>query len=177
MRTILTALLCTAALFAAGENSGRRAPGFALPDAKMQVYDLADYRGKIVLLDFMYTACGHCATFTDTLDRIQKKYGDKVAILAVVNSQADNQNTVAQYISGHGITYPFLFDAGQMAYSYLRKMTFDTPHVFLIAANGMIENDWGYSLITRDIFEGDGLMSEIDRLLASGAATRPKTKK
>jgi peroxiredoxin len=176
MRTILAVLLCTAALLAAADNSGRRAPGFALPDSKMQVFDLADYRGKIVLLEFMQTSCAHCAAFADILDRVQQKYGDKVAILAVVNSRADDQNTVAQYISGHGITYPVLFDAGQMAYSYLLSMKFDTPHVFLIDAGGTIKNDWGYSLLTRDIFEGNGLMSEIDSLL-SGKAAPQKTKK
>jgi len=176
MRTVPTVLLCTAALFAAGDNSGRRAPGFALPDAKMQVYDLADYRGKIVLLELMQTTCGHCAAFADVLERVQQKYGDKVAILAVVNSRGDDQNAVAKYIAGHRITYPVLFDAGQMAYSYVRSMSFDTPHVFLIDARGTIENDWGYSLITHDIFEGNGLMSEIDSLLAGQAAPR-KTKK
>jgi peroxiredoxin len=176
MRTVPTVLLCTAALFAAGDNSGRRAPGFALPDAKMQVYDLADYRGKIVVLELMQTTCGHCAAFADVLERVQQKYGDQVAILAVVNSRGDDQNTVAQYIAGHGVTYPVLFDAGQMAYSYVRSMSFDTPHVFLIDARGTIENDWGYSLITHDIFEGNGLMSEIDSLLAGQAAPR-KTKK
>jgi peroxiredoxin len=173
MRTVLAILLSTAALAAAGENSGRRAPGFALPDAKMRVYDLADYRGKPVLLEFMQTTCGHCAAFADVLERVQKKYGDKVAILAVANSAGDNQNTVAQYIAGHGITYPILFDAGQMAYSYLLNMHFDTPHVFLIDARGTIRNDWVYSLVTRDIFEGNGLMAEIDSLLPKAA---PQTK-
>jgi peroxiredoxin len=169
MRTVLAILLCTAAVLTAGENSGRRAPGFALPDSKMQVYDLADYRGKIVVLEFMQTACPHCAGFADVLGRVQRKYGDKVAILAVVNSQADNQNTVAQYISGHGITYPVLFDAGQMQFSYVRSMRFDTPSAFLIDASGTIKNDWEYTLTTRDIFEGNALMSEIDSLLASKA--------
>ena len=172
MRTIPAILLCAAALFA-GENSGRRAPGFALPDSKMQIYDLADYRGKIVLIDLMQTTCGHCAPFADVLERVQKKYGDKVAILAVVNSAGDNQNTVAQFIAGHHITYPVLFDAGQMAYSYVRSTRMDTPHVFLIDARGTIHNDWQYSLLTRDIFEGNGIMAEIDSLLPKAA---PQTK-
>jgi peroxiredoxin len=176
MRTILALLLSTAALFAAGDNSGRRAPGFALPDSKMQVFDLADYRGKIVLLEFMQTSCGHCVAFADVLERVQQKYGDKVAVLTVVNSQGDNQNTVAQFISGHRITYPVLFDSGQMAYSYLRSTRFDTPHVFLIDASGTIRNDWEYGLLTRDIFEGNALMSEIDGLLPGPAAPQ-KTKK
>jgi peroxiredoxin len=161
---------------AAADNSGRRAPGFALPDSKMQVFDLADYRGKIVLLELLQTTCPHCAAFADVLERVQQKYGDKVAILAVVNSRGDDQNTVAQYISGHRIAYPVLFDSGQMAYSYVRSMSFDTPHVFLIDAGGTIRNDWGYSLLARDIFEGNGLISEIDSLLAGKAAPQ-KTKK
>ena len=176
MRIILAVLLCTGALLAAADNPGRRAPGFALPDSKMQVFDLADYRGKIVLLEFMQTVCAHCAPFADVLERVQQKYGDKVAILAVANSRGDNDKTVAQFISGHGITYPVLFDTGQMAYSYLRSLNFDTPHVFLIDAGGTIRNDWEYGLVTRDIFEGNGLMSEIDSLLAGKAAPR-KTKK
>jgi hypothetical protein len=61
-----------------------------------------------------------------------------------------------------------------MAYSYLLKMNFDTPHVFLIDARGTIRNDWSYSLITRDIFEGEGLMSEIDNLLSGKAAPQAK---
>jgi peroxiredoxin len=161
---------------AAADNAGRRAPGFALPDSKMQFFDLADYRGKIVLLDFMQTTCAHCAAFADVLERVQQKYGDKVAILAVVNSAADNQSTVAQYISGHHVTYPVLFDAGQMEYSYVLKTRFDTPHAYLIDANGTIRDDWDYSLLTRDIFEGNGLMAEIDSLLAAKAAPQ-KTKK
>jgi peroxiredoxin len=174
MRTTLVVLLCTATLFAAGEDSGRRAPGFALPDSKMQVYDLADYRGKVVVLELMQTACAHCIAFADVLARVQRKYGDKVEILTVVASAADNAKTVAQYISAHDITYPVLFDAGQMAFSYMRKMSFDTPHVFLIDANGIIRNDWDYNLLTRDIFEGNGLMSEIDGLLSAKAASPAK---
>jgi len=169
MRTIVAILLCTAALLFAGENSGRRAPGFALPDSNMRIYDLADYRGKIVLLDLMQTTCPHCTPFADVLERVQKKYGDKVAILAVVNSAGDNQNTVAQFIAGHHITYPVLFDAGQMAYSYVLNMRMETPHVFLIDAGGTIKNDWVYNLLTRDIFEGNGIMPEIDSLLSGNA--------
>ena len=49
MRTFISFLLCAAALFA-GDQAGRRAPGFALPDSTMKFHDLADYRGKIVLI-------------------------------------------------------------------------------------------------------------------------------
>src|SRR5262249_19544307 len=136
MRTIVATLLCTVALVAA--DGPRRAPGWALPDSKMKVYDLADYRGKVVVLEFMQTTCPHCAAFAPILNELQSRYGDRVAVVAVVNSAADNQNTVGQYVAGHQARYPILFDAGQMAYSYFQSQRFDTPHVYLIDANGMI---------------------------------------
>src|SRR5437868_6259556 len=130
--TILCAIAAAAGALIAADSANRRAPGFALPDSKMEVHDLADYRGKIVLLEFMQTTCPHCAAFATILNEVQQKYGDRVAILAVANSGHDNQNSVAQYVAGHQVRYPVLFDAGQMAYSYFRSDRFDNPHLYLI---------------------------------------------
>src|SRR5437868_13351845 len=118
--TILCAIAAAAGALIAADSANRRAPGFALPDSKMEVHDLYDYRGKIVLLEFMQTTCPHCAAFTSVIKKIQQKYGDKVAVLAVANPP-DNANTVTQFIAGHQITYPVLFDVGQVAYSYVLK--------------------------------------------------------
>lgn len=175
MRKILATLLCAAALFAAGAL--RRAPGFTLPDLKGQMYDLFDYRGKVVILEFMQTTCAHCAAFAPILSRVEQKYGSKVAILAVVNPP-DDQGKVSAYLSGHKVGYPVLFDCGQVAYSYVQQKTsFELPLVFLIDAKGMIQNEFVYGPLTQNIFEGNGLMGEIDRLLSSGAPAAPPKKK
>ena len=47
-------------MLAAGELSGRRAPGFALPDLNLNYHDLADLQGRVVLLEIMQTTCPHC---------------------------------------------------------------------------------------------------------------------
>jgi peroxiredoxin len=166
MRTVLSTLLCAMALFAA--EPPLRAPGFSLPDLKADQHDLADYRGKVVILEFMQTTCPHCAAFVEVLDKVQRKFGNKVGILAVVNPP-DNQQAVAAYITGHKIAYPILFDCGRVAFSYLRKVQFDLPQVYVIDANGTIQRHFEYSALTRDIFEGNGLIPELDRLLAGAA--------
>ena len=51
MKKIVATLLFGVTLFAAGPL--RRAPGFCLIDTNGQWQDLADYRGKIVLVEFM----------------------------------------------------------------------------------------------------------------------------
>jgi peroxiredoxin len=173
MRKVITTLLCAAALFAA--DAPRRAPGFSLPDIKTQQHDLADYRGKVVVLEFMQTTCPHCAAFTSVLSQIEQKYGNKVAIVSIVNPP-DDQSKVSSYISGHQIDYPVLLDCGQVAYSYIEKASFDLPSVFLIDGSGMIRNHWEYSLLTRDIFEGNALMPEVGKLAGGSAAPLQKKK-
>ena len=162
MRTTIAALLCAAALFAA--DASRRAPGFSLPDSKQQQHDLADYRGKVVILEFMQTSCPHCQAFNSVLAKVEQKYGDRIAILGVVNPPSDIPKVNA-YLIENKISYPIVFDCGQVAYSYLRSGSFDTPHVYLIDANGGIRDDFGYSNITKDIFEGNGLFARLDALL------------
>ena len=56
MRSFFCMLVCAVTLMASGELSGRRAPGFSLPDMNLKQYDLQDYRGKLVLVDIMQTA-------------------------------------------------------------------------------------------------------------------------
>jgi peroxiredoxin len=173
MGKLLFTLLAAGMLFAA--DAPRRAPGFALSDSNLKIHDLYDYRGKPVILEFMRTNCPHCAAFVLALEKVQQKYGDKVAILAVANPP-DNPTTMSQFVAGHKIAYPVLFDMGQAAYSYMLTATFDLPQVFLIDAQGMISRQWGYSPMTRDIFEGNGLIAEIDRLLAASATPAPRKK-
>jgi|HubBroStandDraft_6_1064221.scaffolds.fasta_scaffold725022_2 peroxiredoxin len=178
MRFLFGLLASAALVLASGELSGRRAPGFSIPDQQQQQHDAQDYRGKIVVLDIIRTTCPHCAAFSDILQKLQSKYGDKIAVLSIV-IPPDNQASVAQFVADHKISTPVLFDCGQVSASYLKvtpaKPTINIPHVFLIDGQGMIRNDFGYEFDTKNVFESDGLNAEIDRLLAAPAS--PKSKK
>ncbi len=164
---LISLLACT--LFASGELSNRRAPGFALPDPEYShFYDLQDYRGKVLLIDIMSTTCPHCQLLSTTLEKVKDKYGDKVGILSVV-LPGDNQDTVAKYRSVHKITVPIVCDQGQMTISYMNARPgmghVDVPHLFIIDQHGMIRNDFKYDESSRPVFEGPGLFTEIDKLL------------
>jgi peroxiredoxin len=176
-RLLLPVLALSAMLSFAADPAFRRAPGFSLPDSKLQQHDLYDYRGKVVILDFMMTNCPHCATFSKTLERVKAKYGERVAILSIVNYSSDNSNTVGSYIQANKVTSPILFDCGQVLASYLRleraKKAVDMPHAFIIDAQGRIRGDYTYSMLTRPVFEGDAIFNDLDALLVPAA---PKSK-
>jgi len=174
MRVLSCVLLLFAVgvAFGAGELSGRRAPGFSLPDSSFRQHDPQDYRGKILLVEVMQTKCPHCAQFSVILEQVQAKYAGKLVVLSIVNPP-DNQSTVAEYVAEHKLTMPILFDCGQVSAAYLKatpqRPSFDVPHLFIIDAAGNIRNDYGYNLLNRDIFEGKALFGELDRILgASG---------
>jgi peroxiredoxin len=167
MKRFFAILLC-AALSASAQMALRRAPSWSLYDSNGQMHDLLDYRGKVVVLEMMQTTCPHCAAFGEVLEGAKQKYGGKVAVLAVVTvlgPSADPPDKVKAYIVGHKITYPILFDMGQMQYSYVLKPRVDLPTVYVIDANGYIRADYAYGVTTRDIFEGKGLFNELDRLI------------
>lgn len=163
-------LLAVSAMCAsgAGELSGRRAPGFSLPEGPGVQRDPQDYRGKILIVDFMQVSCEHCVTFSAILEQARARYGDKIAILSIVNPPSDAKG-VADYIAQYKIKSPILFDCGQVAYSYLKPTspTITIPHVFLIDGEGMIRNDFAFGDGTLEIFQRKGLFAEIDKLLAA----------
>lgn len=148
--------------------SNRRAPGFSLPDANLQQYDPQDYRGKVLLVEFMQTSCAHCQEFSRILQQVPARYGEKVAVLSIVNPP-DTQTSVLRYIAERKILAPILFDCGQVAASYVKagpqNSTITIPHIFVIDAQGVIRSDFSYGQLTRGIFEGEDLFTLLDHML------------
>ena len=155
-------LITALTLFAAGEYSNRRAPGFSLADSHFQQHDPQDYRGKVLIVEFMQTTCAVCKRLTESLLEVKAKYGDKIGILSVT-TLPDNFQTAEKFAAEHKIPWPILFDSGQVMMSYLKvtpanpKVSF--PHLFIIDREGTIRYD----------FEGGGgaaeISAEIDQLL------------
>jgi len=163
-------------LFAVDEMVGRRAPGFSLPDRAYKYHDPQDYRGKVLIIEFMQTTCPHCAAFSKILEEAAGKYAGKVSILSIVNPP-DTPEKVAQYAATNKVSIPILFDCGQIAASYVhwspgKSGGFDIPRVFIIDATGVIRRDLQYNLMTKDIFEGRGLFAELDKALQGQPAAK-----
>jgi peroxiredoxin len=143
--------------------SGRRAPSFSLPDARLQQHDILDYRGRWLLLDFMKTDCPHCKELSKKLEGVMARYGGKVGVLSIV-LPPDNQATVTRYLTETRTTSPIVFDSSQVAVAYFKATPstpgFDTPHLFAIDPNGTIVRDWSQLAV-----ETPGFLSELDQVL------------
>jgi peroxiredoxin len=159
-------VLCAALL--PGQTK-RRAPGFSLPSSADRQEDLADYRGRIVLIDVMKTDCPHCGAFARILQQVAVRYGSKVAVLSIAPAP-DNPSTVGKFIAENKITFPILYDCGQVVYSYVRpnplNPSISLPHLYIVDRDGFIIRDYLFGAATEEIFRGQDLFKELDRILA-----------
>ncbi len=167
----LALLVIAAAALTVGQGlSGRRAPSFALPDSRLKPYDVLDYRGRWLVIDYMKTDRPFSKPLSKELDQLKARLGAKVSVLAIV-LPPDNTATVAKYLSETKTTVPILFDSGQTAMWYFKATpqhpSFDSPHLFVINPQGMMVRDWNQT----DIEHG-GYMPQVEALLAGGSTSK-----
>lgn len=166
MKFLPILLITSFSLFAAGEFSNRRAPGFSLADTHFQQHDPQDYRGKVLIVDFIQTTCPICQHLTDILLEVQARYGDHIGLMSVV-TLPDNLQTVDKFTADRKISWPVLFDSGQVMASYLKitpaNPRVEFPHLFLIDGNGTIRNDYEPSE-EKDLTVG-AISAEIEKVM------------
>ena len=169
MRKLAVFLLAMTTTVLGQGLSGRRAPSFTLPDSNMKSYDILDYRGRWLLLDYMKTDRPESKPLSKELAQLKARMGAKVAILQIV-LPPDNTATVAKYVAETKTALPILFDSGQSGMWYFKVTPehpkFDSPHLFAINPQGMLVRDWNQL----DIEKG-GYLAQLEALIAGGAAS------
>lgn len=79
---------------------------FTLPDLEGQPRSLAQWRGKIILLNFWATWCPPCREEIPLFIRLQERYGHKG--LQIVGVAIDKKEAVAEFRRQLDISYPLL---------------------------------------------------------------------
>lgn len=146
---------------------GSVAPAFTGQDFDGKTYNLSDYKGQVVVAEFMATWCPHCQEETPVYNLIYDNYvatGKGVAMLGINATPKGHDGTSAVTIDdlkwfkeNWGSKYPLLFDASfASAQAYAIK---GYPSVYIIDKNGMIayvppaDSLPGYEQITAKVEE------------------------
>ena len=111
------------------------APDFSLPDVKNAPVRLADFKGRILLLDFWATWCGGCKVEIPWYMEFQDKY--KSTGLAAVGVSLDDGGwkNVTPYLRLHPINYPIVI--GDTAITNRYRVT-SLPVTVLIDRQGNV---------------------------------------
>lgn len=111
-----------------------------------QHVSLADYKGKVLVLDFYATWCGPCREETPHLVALQKKYGDQgLQIVGLNVGGDDDREKVPAYAREFGIQFPLGFPDDELVDEYLGDDQ-SIPQCFLLNRNGrLVKRFVGYS--------------------------------
>ena len=78
------------------------APAISLTDSAGHSFDLADLRGKVVLVNLWATWCEPCLREMPSLERLQSRLGERLAVLAVSEDRGGNK-AVEPFIAKLGL--------------------------------------------------------------------------
>lgn len=120
---------------------GKPAPDFALKGVDGKEYKLADFLGKVVVLEWTNHECPVVGRYysSKTMTATHEAFeGEPVVWLAIDSSNfcADKVDSIKKWAADKGVTYPILLDApGEVGNMYGAKTT---PHMFVIDQKGVL---------------------------------------
>jgi len=156
-RLLLLAMLLGATFSSlAGLKSGDALPDLAKFNLEGKLPE--SWKGKVVLLDFWASWCAPCAKSFPVLDELQKKYGDRVAVIGV--SVDEKKGKMDSFLQKHPVSFAIVRDAEQKLVAIVEPPTMPTS--FVIDREGKVR-------FCHQGFHGDETrkeyLSEIDSLL------------
>lgn len=122
---------------------GSRAPAFAARtvNGTNQVRSLADYSGKVVVLNVWATWCQPCIREMPTLERLHRTFPNSdLRVVAVSVDDLVGADSVRRYAEGLGVSFDVLLDSAHTIDRIYQVAGY--PETFIIARDGTIRKKW-----------------------------------
>ena len=116
------------------------APELTLTNLEGDPASLADYRGKVVLVNLWATWCPPCKEEMPALESFHRKHADDGFTIVAIND-GDPTADVVQFVEDYGLTFPVWLDPTYIATEKAFK-TLNLPSSFVIDRNGQIVLSW-----------------------------------
>jgi peroxiredoxin len=117
---------------------GKAAPMFSLKDSNGKEVNLADYKGKVIVLEWMNFDCPIDTRVVESklISTVHDKFKDQVVWLGIDSTSTHTKADYDKMIAAWKISYPVLNDAaGKVGHLYNAKTT---PHMYIIDKDGTL---------------------------------------
>jgi peroxiredoxin len=122
-----------------GVDVGTTAPMFAgaTVAGPVKAKSLADYKGKVVLMNVWATWCGPCRTEMPSIQALHEALGPKgLQVVAVSIDDPGKADDIRKFLAEYKLTFEVLHDSTQAVQAAYQ--TTGVPETFIIAADGTI---------------------------------------
>lgn len=116
-------------------DANTTAPELAVLDLDEQVVKLADFKGKVVLVNFWLAECGPCLVEMPEFETVYQKHRDDGFEILAVN-MGQESTTILNTSRRLDVTYPLLEDPLKITTERYRVSA--APTSFLIDRNGVL---------------------------------------
>jgi thiol-disulfide isomerase/thioredoxin len=143
MRTLLVALLLGGLSLQAAPIPRPAAP-LAFTEAGKAARTLTSMKGKVVVVQFLLTTCGHCQAFSRALAKLTTELGPKFQAVGLAFDPGDAAN-VPTYIQTVGANFPVAAVPKQdmlnfLGYSVMQYNNLRVPQVAVIDKKGVLRS-------------------------------------
>ncbi|MEX2236726.1 MAG: redoxin domain-containing protein [Dehalococcoidia bacterium] len=120
-----------------GVEEGEVAPDFLASNFAGERFQLSDFRGKVVFLNFWASWCGPCRAEMPAMQDLLEQYGDDLVVIAINNQESYRPAT--GFIEELGVEFTqFGFDPTAQIVDVYKVFTMPTS--YFIDANGRISD-------------------------------------
>ena len=121
------------------------APQFSLPDLDGKIHSLADYRGRIVLLNFWSAECPWSERRDSEIIPLLESWGPAVVLLSIASNANESLELISQTAQKRGLSTVLLDRDQSVANLYLAQTT---PHFFVVDQNDILRYQGAFDDIT-----------------------------
>lgn len=162
-RLLVAVLMLVAGLAVAKELkpwSGSATPRLELKDLSGDTHRLADYRGKVVLINFWATWCEPCRDEMPSIQQLKSKLAGRPFVVLAVNV-AESENRITEFLRQLPLDFTVLHDRNSVALKAWQVK--GLPASFVVAPDGRIR----YSYIGDFEWADDEVVKTLTELMRS----------
>jgi thiol-disulfide isomerase/thioredoxin len=139
-------------------KEGEIAHAFSLTDLNGNAFSSNDFRGKVVVIDFMATWCGPCETQMSNFKVVWERYGGNIVLISIDVDPTESAGTLRAYSQQFQYaTWTWARDTVNLADDY--EVT-AIPKIVIIDRNGYAR------FVHMGVTDSSTLIREIDSLLS-----------
>ncbi|MDH3256969.1 MAG: TlpA family protein disulfide reductase [Nitrospinota bacterium] len=115
---------------------GFKAPAFTARTLKGNRVQLADHKGKVVILNLWATWCGPCRVEMPGMENLYRRYRSEGLEILAVSLDKGSSDKVQTFADEYQLSFPVLLDSDGQVES--RYHTLTIPTTFVIDKKGMV---------------------------------------